>query len=343
MKSKAAAQLPDYFQILGIGEGATPEEIKRAYKVQAKRYHPDRRPEGTPEQVNRRFQRIQEAYEVLSDPDRRKTHLDDLEAQRGPRPVLCAIPGCRRQAGGPCIACGKPACAFHLVPECQTGGRFAKPGFYCHACLPTCAECGALVVDPVPAELKAAEAVLRSRKRGGTWCPECLRDAPIYACSGCGTDGHREAELRTCKYCGKSGFCAQCMRTIDGVKDDPCAVCARVLIVRGVRVIITRVKGYTENACEWGWSLVLGLFGLYVVGAFVNCAIKDHQTFGMILGCSVLLAVILFGIGYYPSQIVARLGVIAFLIAEEILLALVNWAERLVRTIGYPRPTRTAP
>ena len=59
---------PDLYQILELSPQATPEDIKRAYRRLARQYHPDHNPD--PEQ-NKIFMHIQNAYEVLSDPDRR--------------------------------------------------------------------------------------------------------------------------------------------------------------------------------------------------------------------------------------------------------------------------------
>ncbi|MGF1534706.1 MAG: DnaJ C-terminal domain-containing protein [Bernardetiaceae bacterium] len=62
----------DYYQILGIKRGAGAEEIKKAYRDLAKKYHPDRNPNSpTAEQ---RFKDITEAYEVLSDPEKRRKY-----------------------------------------------------------------------------------------------------------------------------------------------------------------------------------------------------------------------------------------------------------------------------
>lgn len=59
----------DYYEILGVDRNATQEEIKRAYRKKALQYHPDRNP-GDPE-AEEKFKEAAEAYEVLSDPEKR--------------------------------------------------------------------------------------------------------------------------------------------------------------------------------------------------------------------------------------------------------------------------------
>lgn len=61
--------MADYYDILGIDRDAAPETIKKAFRKLARATHPDANP-GNPE-AEARFRRIAEAYEVLSDPDRR--------------------------------------------------------------------------------------------------------------------------------------------------------------------------------------------------------------------------------------------------------------------------------
>lgn len=67
----------DYYEILGIDEDASQEEIKRAYREKARKYHPDRNPDD--EQSEEKFKEAKEAYEVLSDPEKRKRY-DSLGA-----------------------------------------------------------------------------------------------------------------------------------------------------------------------------------------------------------------------------------------------------------------------
>ncbi len=63
--------MQNYYEILGISRDATQEEIKNAYRKLAKKYHPDS--SGSSEDKER-FQEIQEAYSVLSDPEKRKIY-----------------------------------------------------------------------------------------------------------------------------------------------------------------------------------------------------------------------------------------------------------------------------
>jgi len=61
----------DYYEVLGVGRNATAEEIRKAYRRLARKYHPD---VNTEPDAAQRFAEITEAYDVLSDPDRRKTY-----------------------------------------------------------------------------------------------------------------------------------------------------------------------------------------------------------------------------------------------------------------------------
>src|SRR5437763_8544410 len=67
----------DYYTTLGVAKTATGKEIKQAYRKLARKLHPDVNP--TDKSAEGKFKEINEAYEVLGDPDKRKKY-DELGA-----------------------------------------------------------------------------------------------------------------------------------------------------------------------------------------------------------------------------------------------------------------------
>lgn len=62
----------DYYKTLGVSKAATADEIKKAYRKQARKFHPDLNPND--KDAHKKFQEINEANEVLSDPEKRKKY-----------------------------------------------------------------------------------------------------------------------------------------------------------------------------------------------------------------------------------------------------------------------------
>ena len=80
----------DYYKILGLEKNASADQIKKAYRKLARQYHPDLNPND--KEANKKFQQINEANEVLSDPEKRKKY-DQYGANWQPKGSVCYTSG----------------------------------------------------------------------------------------------------------------------------------------------------------------------------------------------------------------------------------------------------------
>lgn len=76
------AEKRDYYEVLGVNKNATDEELKKAYRKLAKKYHPDANPDNKKE-AESKFKELNEAYEVLSDKQKRQNY--DMFGHNGPQ------------------------------------------------------------------------------------------------------------------------------------------------------------------------------------------------------------------------------------------------------------------
>lgn len=103
--------MKNYYEILEIDVKASKEIIDKAYKVLAKKYHPDTQSDDKKEWAEIKFKEINEAYEVLSNEDAKKEY--DIELDYDKNSVVQAL-------------CAKNEHLQHLVDELQNELNFLK-------------------------------------------------------------------------------------------------------------------------------------------------------------------------------------------------------------------------
>jgi curved DNA-binding protein len=84
----------NYYQVLGLNQSATFDEVRRAYRILARRYHPDLNPG---KQSEERFKQISLAYQVLSDTDKKRIYDTELESEKRIRAGFAAYERAKNQ------------------------------------------------------------------------------------------------------------------------------------------------------------------------------------------------------------------------------------------------------
>lgn len=183
--------MPDYYQVLEVRPGASQDEIKKAYRRLARSYHPDANPSPDAEE---RFKRINEAYEVLSDPARRERY--DMFGDPSAAPAFTSFGDF-----------GDLIESFFGTPFGRTGSRQrAGP------------QRGVDIA--VDLELDFEEAVFG--------CSRDVRVSALGACERCAGSGCEPGTFRSrCARCGGSGEIRNVQRSILGtmVSSRTCGAC----------------------------------------------------------------------------------------------------------------------
>jgi molecular chaperone DnaJ len=205
--------MKDLYEVLGVSKTASADEIKKSYRKLARKYHPDKNPGDT--EAEERFKEVQAAYDVLSDPEKRK-HYDsgarifDARSARGTGfagadlgDLSDLLGGLFGRAGGPSPRGRRPRgergadveVAINVSFEDSLKGLTAKIPVELEAACPACGGSGA---EPGTTP---------------TICPECrgrgvtAEDEGFFAfsrpCPRCGGDG--TVVEKPCRRCGGSG------------------------------------------------------------------------------------------------------------------------------------------
>lgn len=109
----------DYYDILGVSKGAPADEVKKAYRKQALEWHPDKHKDNK-EAAEKRFKEINEAYQILSDVEKRQAYDQFGHAAFSPG----GMPGGFGGAGGPFTQAGRQG-PFTYTYTSTGGGPFA--------------------------------------------------------------------------------------------------------------------------------------------------------------------------------------------------------------------------
>ncbi len=222
-------EFKDYYQILGVSRDATEKEIKAAYRKLARQYHPDVNPgDRTAEE---KFKEINEAYQVLSDPEKRAAYDRYGEQWQ-------AYQRMREQYGD-----NFPPGGFEspfgfgdfgeFIENLLRGGGFGG---------------GGLRVQRAPRDIEQTlEISLQEAIRGATRTIQLSQDEPCNTCGGTGIAPNRRQTCRACGGAGRRRFgmfglemhCDECDGA--GVTGAPCPTCRGSGVVPRVRTLTVSI------------------------------------------------------------------------------------------------------
>ena len=226
----------DYYEVLGVQKGANAEDIKKAYRKLAMKYHPDRNPDN--KEAEEKFKEAAEAYEVLSDDEKRQRY--DQFGHAGVDPNFGA-----GGAGG----YGSPFGDFGDIGDIfgsffGGGSRRANPN------------------APRRGENVGARLDL-TFEEAAFGCEKEVSAQRIENCSGCGGSGSADGATETCSYCRGAGqvrttqnfmgmavqsttTCPQCSGRGKIIKN-PCTTCRGKGKVRHTQKILVKVPAGVDD------------------------------------------------------------------------------------------------
>ena len=205
------AEKRDYYEVLGLQKGASEDEIKKAFRQLAKKYHPDLNPGD--KEAEAKFKEVNEAYEVLSDKEKRQRY--DQFGFAGVDPSYGG--GATGGAGGFGGGFGGFGDLGDLFGDIFGGGGFGGFG-------------SGRVRDPngpIRGEHREAQVTI-SFMEAVKGCTRDIKVSRLENCSECGGSGAKKGTSpETCPDCHGTGTVTQAQRTPFGVMQSqgPCQKC----------------------------------------------------------------------------------------------------------------------
>lgn len=172
----------DFYEVLGVQKGASAEEIKKAYRKQAMKYHPDRNPGD--KEAEAKFKEVGEAYEVLSDDDKRARY--DQYGHAGVDPNF----GAGGFGGGGFGGFGDFGDLGDIFGE-FFGGGFRRSG--------ESRRNAPMRGDDVGARLEL------TFEEAAFGCEKEVSVVRIESCATCNGSGSADGAVETCSYCKGAG------------------------------------------------------------------------------------------------------------------------------------------
>jgi molecular chaperone DnaJ len=285
----------DLYSVLGVGRSASQEEIKKAYRKAAKKYHPDVNPGDTA--AEDRFKQVNQAFEVLSDETKRKLYdefgedaakmgFDPQKADQFRAYRAAQSQGGRGMDGMPFGAEGVDLGDFfgQIFGGHRRGGRAASPGA---AGFGFDVDPGGGAAGPAHGEDLSAKAILTLAEavrgteralqvtRPGT-CGTCQGKGaagPVTTCATCGGSGQARSGIgplqfaRACPSCGGSGRSAR-----------PCGTCGGDgRVEQTTRVTVKIPAGVqTGSRVRLAGQGAAGVRGGRPGDLFIETEIEDH-------------------------------------------------------------------
>lgn len=256
----------DYYEILGVSRDASPEDIKKAYRRLAMKYHPDRNPDTDAQD---RFKEAKEAYEILKDGQKRAAY--DRFGHAGVNGGAGAGPGGQGYGG---FGVGDINDIFgDIFGDIFSGGRRrqqrARRGHDLRYAL----------------DLDLEEAVRGSTRE--------IRVPGAGKCSDCGGSGSQSGKLEVCSACGGSGqmrmqqgifsvqqTCHSCGGSGRRIKD-PCATCGGSGQVRETRTLQVKIPPGVDDGdrIRLGGEGGAGAQGGISGDLYVDIRVRPHKLF----------------------------------------------------------------